>query len=203
MNYLSIYLAGNIQKSHENKSKVYWTKEDCEAIEKVLFPLRVSFLNPALRSDDLCDQKGVFGRDMVQVFCADVIFVDARERRGLGVGAEMMWAKINEIPVVTLAPRNSHYHKDEVEMLGQTLPNWVHPFVESLSDTLVETPAQGAEWILKLQNGEVGPIKGIQSIKEAMVHYKEASYKSDAPMVELSARNHDLRKKLSQLGSLL
>ena len=28
MEHLSIYLAGNIQKDHENKSQIYWTEED-------------------------------------------------------------------------------------------------------------------------------------------------------------------------------
>ncbi len=203
MNYLSIYLAGNIQKNHENKSTVYWTDHDCQVIQEALFPVQISFLNPALRTDDLTDQKAVFGRDMAQVFCADIVFVDARERRGLGVGAEMMWAKINEIPVITLAPKNSHYHKDKVVMLGETLSNWVHPFVESLSDVLVETVGEGAEWVSKFFKGETGSIKGIQSIKVAMAHYKKTGLKHDLPMVDLSARNHDLRKKISEIGSLI
>ena len=100
MEHISIYLAGNIQKDHENKSQIYWTEEDRDFLRNELAPKNISFLNPALRTDDLSDQLSVFGRDMTQVYCSDLVFVDARERRGLGVGAEMMWAKMNRIPLL-------------------------------------------------------------------------------------------------------
>lgn len=66
---------------------------------------------------------------MLQVFSSNIVFVDARDRRGLGVGAEMMWAKVNKIPVVTWAPRNSHYHKDQTTILGVTVANFIHPLI--------------------------------------------------------------------------
>src|SRR5579872_2699636 len=102
MRTIAIYLAGSIQKGHETND-LYWTRSDLETIEEALSDYNVKFLNPALRSDDLSDQQSVFGRDMLQVYCSDVVFVDARDRRGIGVGAEMMWAKMNQIPVLTLA----------------------------------------------------------------------------------------------------
>lgn len=89
---LAIYLAGSIQKGHE-KSDYFWSDSDLSVLKDGLSRYEVSFLNPALRSDDLSDQHSVFGRDMLQVFCSNIVFVDARSRRGLGVGAEMMWAK--------------------------------------------------------------------------------------------------------------
>jgi len=107
-NEVAIYLAGKIQKAHENPNETYWTEKDQEILRQALSPSSVYFLNPAIRSDDLSVQKSVFGRDMAQVYSADVIFVDGRERRGLGVGAEMMWAKMNRKPVITLAPLGSH-----------------------------------------------------------------------------------------------
>jgi hypothetical protein len=117
---LSLYLAGSIQKGHEVNGS-YWTENDMAALKGFLHPYEVSFLNPAFRSDDLSDQHSVFGRDMLQVFCADIVFVDARDRRGLGVGAEMMWAKFNKIPVLIWAPKDTHYHKTETTLLGQSV----------------------------------------------------------------------------------
>ncbi len=87
---------------------------------------------------------------MLQVFCSRLFFVDARDRRGLGVGAEMMWAKLHRIPIVTWAPKNSHYHKTHTRLLDVPVKNWVHPFIESLSDALVENLEEGAEWIKRL-----------------------------------------------------
>lgn len=101
---LAIYLAGTIKKGHVVSDLLCWTDEHMAQIQENLKDFDVSFLNPALRTDDLGDQFSVFGRDMLQVFTSHVVFVDARDRRGLGVGAEMMWAKMNGIPVVTWAP---------------------------------------------------------------------------------------------------
>src|ERR1700722_11207066 len=141
---ISIYLAGSIKKDHERADETFWTDEDMLFLKKNLPEYEVSFLNPAFRSDNLSDQRSVFGRDMTQVFCSDVVFVDARDRRGLGVGAEMMWAKFHKIPVVTLAPKNSHYNKSKTTLLDVPVENWIHPFVESLSDAIVENLSDGA-----------------------------------------------------------
>lgn len=202
MTSVSIYLAGNIAKSNEKSSKIFWTDQDTENIRAILNPRHVSLLNPAERKDDLSDNVGIFGRDMVQVFCSDVIFVDARERRGLGVGAEMMWAKMNDIPVVTLAPSNSHYLKDEIELLGEKIKDYTHPFVDCLSDAVIESVEAGAQWILDYLEGKIEKIKGHQDIKEAMAHYKNVRYEADEPMKHLSTLNHTLRMKIDQLSAL-
>lgn len=192
--HLAIYLAGNIQKGHEKESQVFWSDDDREIIRQGLAPAIVSFLNPALRTDDLSDQKSVFGRDMTQVYWANVVFVDVRERRGLGVGAEMMWAKMNGIPVLTLAPQNSHYFKDEVTLLGVTVQNWVHPFVESLSDAIVENVEEGVVWLRDFLQSKV-EIKGPEFIHGAMAHYQSEQFPRDLPMQELFRQNPNLKKK--------
>lgn len=179
-----MYLAGNIQKGHEKESALYWTEEDREAIARGIDPIEVAFLNPAIRTDDLSDQKSVFGRDMTQVYCSDFIFVDARERRGLGVGAEMMWAKMNRIPVLTLAGKNTHYRKEEVLLLGVKVEDWVHPFVESLSDAIVEDLSEGISWMQDFLAGNI-EIKGPEFIHDAMKHYQKEQLPHDLPMQEL------------------
>lgn len=203
MEHISIYLAGNIQKDHENKSQIYWTEEDRDFLRNELAPKDISFLNPALRTDDLSDQLSVFGRDMTQVYCSDLVFVDARERRGLGVGAEMMWAKMNRIPLLILAPINSHYRKQEVKLLGARVENWVHPFVESLSDRIVANLEQAVVWIDALMNGKVQDIKGPEFIKIAMQHYKHHQYENDHPMNELATNNGILKARIEGISSLL
>ncbi len=198
MDQVAIYLAGSIKKAHEKSDDTYWTEVEMGELEEGLKPLHVTFLNPAFRTDDLSDQRAVFGRDMVQVFSSDVVFVDARDRRGLGVGAEMMWAKLNRIPVVTLAPRDSHYFKSRTTILGSTVENWVHPFVESLSDKIVETVTEGAEWIKEMMASSL-PIRGIEYIESAMQHYKENQLEKDLPMKELLSSHDSLWKKLGNL----
>ena len=196
---ITIYLAGKIQKAHENSNEVYWTQEYQDSIRAALDAYNVFFLDPAVRSDDLSIQKSVFGRDMVQVFSADVVFVDARERRGLGVGAEMMWAKINRIPVVTLAPVESHYHKHNTSLLGVEVTSWIHPFVENLSDKIVESVSDGAMWIEEIMQGGLSTIKGPESIQEAMQYYMETQFPFDHPMQELENASNSLKSRLESI----
>jgi hypothetical protein len=198
MKTISIYLAGSIQKGHEKADSV-WMEEHRLLIQENLAPYPVSFLNPAFRTDNLSDQRAVFGRDMMQVFCSDFVFVDARDRRGLGVGAEMMWAKINKIPVVTWAPRNSHYCKDQTTLLGVEVKDFIHPFVESLSDHIVSNPAEGAQWMRQALSNSSLKIKGLQDIESAMQYYKATQLETDEPMKNLLQSCEALQRKIQNL----
>lgn len=190
---IAIYLSGSIKKGHERSDESFWTDEDIQFLRDQLAPNKVSFLNPAFRTDDLSDSRSVFGRDMLQVFCSTVVFVDARDRRGLGVGAEMMWAKLHKIPIVTWAPRNSHYKKDKAILLDVPVENFVHPFVESLSDAIVENLAEAAAWTKKYLEDESIEVRGFEHIAQAMEHYKEKQLQNDRPMKELFDCNNEVR----------
>jgi hypothetical protein len=193
---IAIYLAGSIKKAHEKSDESYWTDDDIDLLRKSLDKYDVSFLNPAFRTDDLSDQFSVFGRDMLQVFSSNFVFVDARDRRGLGVGAEMMWAKVNKIPVVTWAPQNSHYNKDQTTILDVPVANFIHPFVVSLSDKIVASLEEGAQWIdFAISNPEVA-IKGIPYIGFAMQHYRDNQLHHDQPMKELLISSEELNQRV-------
>lgn len=193
---ISIYLAGSIKKDHERTDESFWTDDDMVFLKKILPDYDISFLNPAFRSDDLSDQRSVFGRDMTQVFCSDVVFVDARDRRGLGVGAEMMWAKFHKIPIVTLAPKDSHYNKSKTTLLDVAVENWIHPFVESLSDAIVENLSDGAIWIRKFVSAIDPKIKDVKYIQSAMQHYRDSQLTHDEPMKALIMANQKLHKRI-------
>lgn len=202
MKKLAIYFAGTVQKDHEiMESK--WTEEDFRILEETLKPQPLAFLNPAQRTDDLCDQTSVFGRDMSQVFMADIVFVDARHRRGLGVGAEMMWAKFHAKPVLVLAPNDTHYRKATTEILGTTINEYVHPFVHNLSDKIVSSVEEGAAWIQLYLEENVGAIKDQTSIYEAMRHYQHTQYNHDHPMKNLVESCNGLEKTFKTIPSLL
>jgi hypothetical protein len=193
---LSIYLSGSIKKSHEKANESFWTDEEILLLKTSLPEYDISFLNPAFRTDNLSDPRSVFGRDMVQVCCCDVVFVDARDRRGLGVGAEMMWAKFRKIPVVTLAPKDSCYSKSKTTLLDTEVENWIHPFVASLSDAVVENLVEGAAWVRKLANSSVPQPKDVEHIQSAMQHYLETQLPHDEPMKELLLGNQKLYERV-------
>lgn len=198
---VSIYLAGSIKKGNERTNESYWTEDDMLFLRKHLPEYELSFLNPAFRSDDLSDQRSVFGRDMTQVFCSDIVFVDARDRRGLGVGAEMMWAKFHKIPIVTLAPVDSHYNKSKTTILGITVENWIHPFVESLSDAIVENLSDGAVWMRKFVGVSAPKVKDAEWIQLAMEHYRDSQLPHDEPMQALITANQKLHGRIFQKRS--
>jgi hypothetical protein len=197
---IAMYLAGSIKKQHEKSNESFWTEEDMQTIRQHLSGFEVSFLNPAFRSDDLSDQLSVFGRDMLQVFCSDLVFVDARDRRGLGVGSEMMWAKVHQIPVLTWAPRDSHYHRSQTTILDVPVTDFIHPFVKALSDKVVGTLEEGAEWIKAMKSGSKIEIRGREYITKAMEHYKTNQLGRDKPMQELINSHEALKSRVEQLA---
>lgn len=195
---IAIYLAGSIQKGHEKGNELWWSETHMEQMRQSLETFDLLFLNPAFRSDDLSDSRSIFGRDMLQVFSSDVVFVDARDRRGLGVGAEMMWAKLNRIPIVIWAPKETHYHRSKAELLGTPLTDYVHPFVASLADQVVETVEKGAEWIGHFVKNPSLSIKGEESIREAIEYYKATQLESDLPMQEMLQQCGKLRERVAE-----
>ncbi len=195
-NKIFIYLAGSIKKGHEQIDESFWTDQDMLIIKENLAEYEVCFLNPAFRSDNLSDQRSVFGRDMTQVFCSDIVFVDARDRRGLGVGAEMMWAKFHKIPIVTLAPKDSHYNKSKTTLLGIPVEDWIHPFIESLSDAIVENLVEGSSWIRKFANNHTSEAKDVEYIQSAMQYYRDTQLSHDEPMKALVTASQRLHQRV-------
>jgi hypothetical protein len=159
-----IYLAGKIPNEDETPSHaLHWTKQHMDHLRSNLSEFDVVLLHPAFKDCDLNSQDTVFGRDMHYVFSSNIIFVDARGPRGLGVGAEMMWAKVNGIPVVSWAPKDTHYNAS----------NFIHPFVNGLSDKVAENIEEGAKWIKQfVKDLHSVKIKNSDSIHSIMEYYK-------------------------------
>ena len=192
---ISLYLAGKIKKSHEPSDEAYWSQEDLETLRGAAGEIELIFLDPATRSDDLSDMKSVFGRDMTQVYSSDIVLVDARDRRGLGVGAEMMWAKLNRLPVITLSPRNTHYRKDQAVLLGKEIEDFVHPFVQELSDFIAGSLEEMGSAIGEFARKERAA-KSIDWIHETMRYYQETQLENDHPMVDLFEEHDFLKERL-------
>lgn len=199
MNEVAIYLSGSIQKGHTDTRESFWTPNDIEFIERVLAPMDVHLLNPASRSDDLSDFLGTFGRDLFQVAAADVIFVDVRDRRGIGVGSEMTVAKALGVPVVSLCPENSHYRRQDFVFMGQQLTDWTHPFVYGLSDVVVGTLKEACGWLLDNQVWEKRISKELDhsgnTVNAAIHHYLNTQLERDKEMSAIVASSTRLREK--------
>jgi len=196
---LCLYLSGSIRKGQEDHKKSFWSADDLSTLKEKLLPIKAIFLNPALRSDDLSDFSSTFGRDLLQVLCSDLVIVDARDRRGIGIGAEMAYAKINNIPVIAIAPRGTHYHRENFMFMNQHLNTWVHPFVFGLSDQVVASVEAAAEWIVSTYLSGTVSIKGPDCFNDAVMNYLSKQLENDHPMKELVSTHESIREKVSKL----
>ena len=137
---LRIYLSGSIKKgaSDPRSPDHFWTTENEELIRRNAGQ-PVELLNPSRTDIRRQDFAINFGCDLYLVSMSDVVLVDARREKGIGVGAEMMFAVQSGIPVITWSPPDTHYRRSKVaDLFGEDLHNWIHPFVFGLSDHVVD-----------------------------------------------------------------
>jgi hypothetical protein len=142
---MRIYLSGSIRKGNTDPrpDTHFWSERDEQLVRENAGVAEVELLNPAKTSLRRNDFALNFGCDLYLVSISDIVLVDARTEKGIGVGAEMMFAANNGIPVITWAPEDSHYRRKLVpNVFGEDLRNWTHPFIFGLSDYVADSLEQ-------------------------------------------------------------
>lgn len=137
-NVVSVYCSGSIRKDSVDDGRLRWTDTERRAVAEGAAPNVVVFLNPDDPITDPDNKLGQFGRDMYQVRMACAVIVDARQRRGLGVGVEIAAAAAFGTPVIVVAGPNTTYRRDCLEYRGATVRDYVHPHIASLSTAIVD-----------------------------------------------------------------
>lgn len=178
---ISVYCSGGIKKGAHDESKVIFGSFEREAIAKALSPVSVVFLRPDDRGDDIGDAFTVFGRDHFQVKLADFCVVDARHRRGIGVGIEMLSAKRFDKPLVSVAPPESHYRRTRLAYLGSEVEDYVHAHLFALSDAIVDSFHGAGEWIAGYLSAPT-VVKGLSVLDKGIAAYEERQLGHDSPM---------------------
>jgi hypothetical protein len=135
---LSVYCSGSIAKGSSDIKKLCWTDVERESVASGAAPTSIVFLNPDDPITDPTNTLGQFGRDMYQIVVASAVIVDARERRGIGVGVEIAAAVALGTPVIVVAPPNSQYRKDSLDYRGVAVQNYVHPHLAGLAAGIVD-----------------------------------------------------------------
>lgn len=177
-----LYLSGGIPKESDKVGTFSWSTDELQALRRTLAPLRPRLLDPSARDDDLSDAHATFGRDVLQVRVSDAMLVDARAKRGIGVGAEMLLAKTLQIPVVSVAAPDSHYRRRDLTFLGQQLDSWTHPFLEALSDYIAVDIEDAAAWLFATLQRPQARVKGPEVIEAAIHHYVSTQLLRDKTM---------------------
>ena len=197
---LHIYLSGSIKKGKSDESrKSYWTESDIKILKDTLATrYELTLMNPAVRNDDLSDAKSTFGRDLLQVHISDIVLVDARDKKGIGIGSEMTYAKTIGIPVLTIVPPESQYNRTDFEYLGQRIDNWIHPFIYGLSDYLFDSIEDAANFILN-NDFPLKEIKDSSYFTEAIKHYTATQLEKDYGMKEIVDKDMELKYKIEQI----
>jgi hypothetical protein len=194
---LRVYLCGSIKKGDEDKRSEFWSSDDIRELEAAVAPCSLIVLNPGDRQDNLGDVRATFGRDLLQVFTSDAILVDARHKRGIGIGAEMLFAKTHGIPVITIAPRNSHYHRTNVTLMGQFVEDWTHPFISELSDVVVESVPDAGRAAASFDGTLTG--KGPEVFENAMRHYLRTQADREPEMIWLLTREAGVPERATSI----
>lgn len=188
---VTVYCSGSIMKGKTDSKKLCWTDTEKVQVTQGAMPIQVRFLNPDDPSNNLHDEEAMFGRDMYQVQFADFVVVDARQRRGIGIGIEMIASRLLRTHLIVVAPRNTYYRQDRAEYRGGTVENYVHPHVALLADFIVDDFVSAGKTICHVLDKGVVP-KDAQTVLSSIEAYKKRALKDDEPMKQIIA---SLRQK--------
>jgi hypothetical protein len=128
---LKIFLSGSVHKGvcDVRSANYFWSQKDEQGMREILGETDVELYNPNEISISRAQSLARFQADLDMLAGCDVMIVDARTRKGIGVGAEMMFAREQSIPVVTLCPEGSSYRDGDV----------FHAFISGLSTVICDS----------------------------------------------------------------
>lgn len=159
-----------------------------------LRPVSAVFLSPGDPLPKNSVSTTVFGRELYQLALADCVVIDARQKRGLGIGVELAVARLLEKPVVSVVPPDSHYRPGTVRYRGIRVAEYVHPHLDALSDVIVNTFSDAGAW-LQVFFDERRSAKTSASISNALRMYVEDVLPHDSVVVRIvRARAATLRR---------
>jgi len=171
---LFVYLSGSIKKGNadDRGDESFWNEDEERRIISGMTEIQVQTLNPAKSEIRRSDYLANFGCDLYLVSISDAVLVDARTRKGIGIGAEMMFARFEGIPVITICPPNSNYRRDFLPgVFGEDLSDWIHPFVAGLSDYIVNDVDEAIDLLNELWSSGRLVRRPSPDVYEAIAYY--------------------------------
>ncbi|HEY0329886.1 MAG TPA: hypothetical protein VGC77_12395 [Rhodopseudomonas sp.] len=176
-----VYCSGSIQKGPADTKKLCWSDTERAQVNHGARPVEIDFLNPDDPVTNLDDHLPLFGRDMFQIQQCDVVIIDARERRGIGIGVELLAGRHFSRAVIGVLPPSSYYRQSNVEYRGGVAKNYVHPHFMSLLDAVVDDFTSAGRWI-RDELPTFQPRISDSVLEEAIAAYRERLLPNDLPM---------------------
>ncbi len=138
---MKIYLAGSVPNgANEEKKFIDWRLRYKQSLEKFF---NAEFVFPGAGDVDESDFLLIVGKDSRSIKLCDLIIVNAEERLGVGTSHEMIIAKYFSKPVVTVLPKESYHRKSNLTFKSKYyVKDWIHPFVHTFSDFIIEKPEE-------------------------------------------------------------
>jgi len=132
---------------------------------------------------------------MLQVRLADAVVVDARQRRGIGIGIEMLAAHLLDAHLVAVVPPDSHYRRKGLEFRGGHVRDYVHPHLASLCDAVVDSFEEAGRWLA--ERARHAPQQTDREVIESAISaYRERLLASDSSMRALLSELLDLEEAI-------
>ena len=166
---LKICLIGSIPKGDDVREN--WKDWKVEYKEKLSQIPNVEITDGDAWRDETKSLQLV-GHDANLVKTADIIIVDSKKKLGAGTAQEMVIAKYFKRPVISIIPKDTHHRRSNIVFDGTEIDDWIHPFLLTFSDLVVENIDDCIEWIKEFsKNPESKKIKDITIIDEAINSY--------------------------------
>lgn len=169
-----VFLATKVPKGEDAK-KV--TNISGDIITEIKYLKNVEIIKGENRDLDESNFLLIFGHDCRHIKNSDIVIVDAREKIGAGTAQEMLIAKYFKKIVITILPKNTHHRRTNFEINGKIIKDWIHPFIYSTSDAIVENYKDLPEWIRKCSEGKM-KAKDIKIIDEAVEYFERDKRKN-------------------------
>jgi len=136
---LQVYLAGSIQKQHAG-IKTTWDAPRQGELSRLLSD-DITLVNPA--GPSVSSASTAFQDDLRRIDDVDVVLVDATDRRGMGVGVEVCYAKHNGKRIVSIVKPDSYYsYHGEMPSFVASLSDRIVPDLEGAARCLREYVAR-------------------------------------------------------------
>lgn len=169
---MKVYLAGKIAKGEGTKDLTDWRIIFAEVLHAIG---DVEVLSPENSSLDEGSPVLVFGHDCSLVQECDVLIVNASTKLGVGTSQEMIIAKYLGKPVITVLPKNTHHRRSNFLINGINIEDWIHPFIFSTSDLIVEKVEDSLKWLQEYKIFPKGKtIKTLEIIDKSIRQYNDS-----------------------------
>lgn len=162
---MKIYLAGSVPKGDKDaKDFIDWRKRYIEIISQTI--KNVELFDPNVFAVLEGDSLALTGADCGYIQQSDLVVVNAEEKLGAGTAMELVVAKYFNKPVITVLPKATHHRRSNLKFEGRLVKDWIHPFIDTFSDIVIEKPSEIKQALKELKKKKIKTIKVIDEAVE-------------------------------------